>query len=79
MKSFLETIDPEEAEGKAQELYEYDLDKKGYISNYSLAFSLRPEVLTAWRKLQGEIRRNMRLRRYELVTITAAKTLHCTY
>jgi hypothetical protein len=77
--AFLKTINPEEAEGKTRELFDYDLEHKGYIANYSLALSTRPEVLTAWRQLQGSIRRNMRLRRYELVTIAAAKALSCTY
>lgn len=77
--AFLKIINPDEAEGKTRELYDYDLEHKGYIANYSLALSTRPEVLTAWRQLQGSIRRNMRLRRYELVTIAAAKALSCTY
>jgi len=76
---FLKSIDPEQASGDAQELYEKDLAKKGYISNYTRAYSLRPEVLEAWRQLQGSIRRNMRLRRYELVTFAAATALHCSY
>ena len=40
---------------------------------------LRPGVYEAWVNLQGSIRRNMRLRRYELVTIVAAARLGCTY
>jgi hypothetical protein len=76
---FLKTIDPNDASGDAQALFEKDLQKKGYISNYTRAYSLRPEVLEAWRELQGSIRRNMRLRRYELVTFAAAMALHCTY
>ncbi len=77
--SFLKSIPPEQAEGKAQELFESDQEKKGYISNYTHLFSLRPEVLTAWRNLQDSIRRNMRLRRYELATLAAALEMKCTY
>ena len=77
--SFLKTIDPDEASGEAKALFEKDLTKKGYISNYTRAYSLRPAVLEAWRELQGSIRRNMRLRRYELVTFAAATALHCSY
>jgi hypothetical protein len=76
---FLKSVDPEQASGEAHDLYEKDLAKKGYISNYTRAYSLRPEVLEAWRALQGAIRRNMRLRRYELVTFAAAIALHCSY
>ncbi len=77
--SFLKPIPPEQAEDEAHELYQSDLEKKGYISNYTRLFSLRPEVLTAWRNLQGSIRRNMRLRRYELATLAAALEMKCTY
>ncbi len=76
---FLKTIPLDEATGDVKRLYEYDLEKKGYIANYSQIFSLRPEVLDAWRALQGSIRKNMRLRRYELVTFAAATALHCNY
>ncbi|MGD2163449.1 MAG: hypothetical protein PVH60_04585 [Anaerolineales bacterium] len=77
--SFLQSISPEQAEGEARELYQADEKKKGYISNYTHLFSLRPEVLTAWRNLQASIRRNMRLRRYELATLAAAIEMKCTY
>jgi hypothetical protein len=77
--SFLKSIPLEQAQGEVKSNYEYDLEKKGYISNYTTLFSLRPEVLAAWRNLQGAIRNNMRLRRYELVTFAAATALHCSY
>lgn len=77
--SFLKTISYEDAVDDVKKLYDYDLGKKGYIANYSRLFSLRPEVLDAWRNLQGAIRRNMRLRRYELVTFAAATALRCSY
>lgn len=76
---FLRSIDPEQAAGEARALFEKDLEKKGYISNYTRAYSLRPEVLEAWRALQGAIRKNMRLRRYELATFASALALHCSY
>ncbi len=76
---FLRSIPLEDAEGDVKRIYDYDLDKKGYIANYTKLFSLRPEVLDAWRNLQGAIRKNMRLRRYELVTFAAATSLHCSY
>lgn len=77
--SFLKSIALDQAEGEVKHIYDHDLEKKGYISNYTKLFSLRPEVLDAWRNLQGSIRRNMRLRRYELVTFAAATALHCSY
>jgi hypothetical protein len=77
--SFIETIPEEEATGGLRELYDSRLEKRGYVPNYLKALSLRPGVYQAWCDLEMSIRRNMRLRRYELVTITAAARLECTY
>lgn len=77
--AFLETIAPEKAAGLLRELYEQDLARHGFVPNYSRAWSLRPEVLAAWRKLLAAIRANMDARRYELATIVAAARLLCTY
>jgi alkylhydroperoxidase/carboxymuconolactone decarboxylase family protein YurZ len=77
--SFIQTVPQEEASGLLEELYEADLAANGYIPNYARAFSLRPEVYAAWRALSGSIKRNMDLRRYELVTIAAAAKLRCSY
>ena len=56
-----------------------DLASKGYIPNYVQAFSLHPEIYDAWLKLIGAVRSKMRLRRYELITFSAAMALGCTY
>ncbi|MER3459418.1 MAG: hypothetical protein C4309_13000 [Chloroflexota bacterium] len=77
--TYIQTIPPEEAQGKLRELYDQDLKANGYVANYTQALSLRPEVIAAWRALSGAIRSNMDLRRYELVTIATASALHCTY
>ena len=77
--SFLHTIPPEEAVDEVRDLYDQDLQGKGYIANYSRVFSLRPEVLGIWRQLQHAIRRNMRLRRDELTTLAAALAMKCSY
>ena len=77
--SFLKSIPYDQADGDVKRIYDHDREKKGYIANYTWLFSLRPEVLDAWRNLQGAIRKNMRLRRYELVTFAAATALHCSY
>jgi alkylhydroperoxidase/carboxymuconolactone decarboxylase family protein YurZ len=77
--SFIQTVPQEEAAGLLAELYEADLKANGFIPNYTRAFSLRPEVIQAWRALSSSIKRNMDLRRYELVTIAAAINLRCSY
>ena len=76
---FIQTVSEAEAEGKLRELYEGDRKSMGYVPNHARVFSLRPEVLEAWRAFQGSIRKNMRLRRYELVTLAAAMALKCRY
>lgn len=77
--AFVKTVQENEAAGLLKELYDADLKNLGYIPNYSKTLSLRPEVLAAWQNLLKSFRTNMRLRRYELVTIAAATALKCTY
>ena len=77
--AFIEMITEEEATGKLRELYESQLEKRDYVPNYLKALSLRPDVYQAWCDLEMSIRSNMRLRRYELVTVVAAASLECSY
>jgi uncharacterized peroxidase-related enzyme len=76
---FIKIITEAEAEGKLRGIYEGDKKNFGYVPNHAKVFSLRPDVLEAWRAFQGSIRKNLRLRRYELVTVAAAKVLNCRY
>jgi uncharacterized peroxidase-related enzyme len=76
---FIQTIPEAGAEGRLREIYEGDQKSLGYVPNHAKVFSLRPEVLEAWRVFQGSIRKNLRLRRYELVTFAAAEALNCRY
>jgi hypothetical protein len=77
--AFIRTIPPEQAEGRLQEIYEHEVKTLGYVARGTQTLSLRPEVFEAWEHLIKTIRSKMRLRRYELVTIAAARALHCTY
>ena len=76
---FIQTIPDANAEGKLREVYEGDQASLGYVPDHARVFSLRPDVLAAWRAFQGSIRKNLRLRRYELVTLAAAQALNCRY
>jgi uncharacterized peroxidase-related enzyme len=76
---FIQTTQEADAEGRLREIYDGDRKSLGYVPNHARVFSLRPEVLEAWRSFQGSIRKNLRLRRYELVTLAAAKALNCRY
>jgi Carboxymuconolactone decarboxylase family len=49
------------------------------VLNLTAAFSLRPEYMPAREALLGAIRGNVDLRRYELVTLAAARALRSSY
>ena len=76
---FIQVIDEADAVGKLLDIYEGDRKSMGYVPNHAKVFSLRPDVLEAWRAFQGSIRKNLRLRSYELVTLAAANALGCRY
>ena len=48
-------------------------------TNFERAFAERPEVYAAWVQLNGAIKAGMDLRRYELVTLAAARRLRSSY
>lgn len=77
--TFIETVPESAASGATAEMYESDQDAFGFLPNFTRAFSLRPDVYGAWRQLNGAIKANMDLRRYELVTIAAAGRLRSSY
>ncbi|PWB54065.1 MAG: hypothetical protein C3F13_07170 [Anaerolineales bacterium] len=77
--AFIKTIPVDQADGLLREQYQADLGSKGYVPQYTQAFSLHPEIYDAWLKLIGTVRPKMRLRQYELVTFAAAMALGCSY
>ena len=76
---FIETVPKDQAPPVLAELYEADRLKFGYVPNLTRAFSLRPGVYAAWRELIGQIQAGMELRRYELATVAAARSLRSSY
>ncbi|MFC6082658.1 carboxymuconolactone decarboxylase family protein [Sphaerisporangium aureirubrum] len=60
-------------------LYPSARDAMGYVPNYLRVLALCPGVHTAWLHLSETVRDGMDLRRYELVTLTAARRLGSTY
>ena len=76
---FIETIKEDKASPALQELYDKNKETLGYIANYTRLFSHRPEVLVAWVNLLKTIRQHTDMRRYELITLAAAKTLKSSY
>jgi uncharacterized peroxidase-related enzyme len=77
--TFIRTIPPAEAEGEIREMYQRTQAELGYVPNYAKTFSARPHVMDAWAKLLKSIRSTMDARRYELVTLAAARALRSSY
>lgn len=77
--TFIETVPEDEATGATAELYASEREAFGYLPNFSRGFSLRPSVYAAWRQLNGAIKAEMDLRRYELATVAAARRLRSSY
>lgn len=51
----------------------------GYVPNYAGLFASRPEVAEAWTRLNLAVRGGMDRRRFELVTVAAARARASTY
>ncbi len=77
--SFVQGVSDAQATGRALELFEDDRAKDGYVWNLTRVLALRPAAVDAWRGLVGAVRGNMDLRRYELVTLAAARALCGSY
>jgi uncharacterized peroxidase-related enzyme len=77
--TFIETVPEADASGELAELYEADRAAAGQVPNFTKAFSNRPGVYAAWRRLNGEIKAGMDARRYELATLAAARRLRSSY
>jgi uncharacterized peroxidase-related enzyme len=77
--AFVDTVPVAEARGDARALYEQAQARMGYVPNYTKLFSLHPEVNAAWAALLGAVRARMDTRRYELVTLAAARALRSSY
>jgi uncharacterized peroxidase-related enzyme len=77
--TFIQTVAEDEATGAVAAMYETDRQVFGHLPNLTKGFSLRPDVYAAWRQLNGAIKGNMDLRRYELATVGAATRLRSSY
>ena len=77
--TFIDTVPEDEATGDVAAMFETDREVFGHVPNLTKVFSSRPDVYAAWRQLNGAIKANMDLRRYELATITAARRLRSSY
>lgn len=76
---FIDTPEEETVGEDVAAWYQRQRDAWGYLPNYALAFAARPDVAEAWNTLNGTIKRHMDRRRFELVTIAAARAYRSTY
>jgi uncharacterized peroxidase-related enzyme len=77
--AYIRTIPEGEAEGVLREVYDQQIKNTGSISNYHELLSLRPEVIGAYAEMVKTFRGKMRLRRYELIMMAAARIIGCRY
>ena len=77
--AFVHTVPVDRASGDVHAMYERIEAAVGYVPNYAKLFSHRPQVMATWSAFLASIRGNMDLRRYELVTLAAARALQCSY
>lgn len=77
--AFISTVPVQTADGEVREMYQLNQADSSYVPNHTKIFSHRPQVNAAWGALLGSIRANLELRRYELVTLAAARALRSSY
>jgi uncharacterized peroxidase-related enzyme len=76
---FIHPIADDEASEEVAALFAADLADDGYVANMTRMLAHRPAVLAAWGELIVAIRETMDRRRYELVTLAAARRLRSSY
>jgi hypothetical protein len=76
---YVKSVPVEDATGALKEIYDRDTKTYGHVPDHTLAMSLRPKVIAAWRQLSAAIRENLDQRRFELITTVAAAKLRCRY
>jgi uncharacterized peroxidase-related enzyme len=72
-------IAEQDATGPLADYYAQVHEQWGFLPNFALAFSHRPDVAQAWNALNVSVREGMDRRRFEIVTIAAARALRSTY
>lgn len=73
--SIIRTPDPEHVTGEAAALYAADLASLGYVPSHTRVMATNPAAVTAFEHLIRASLRTMDTRRYELVTLAAARAL----
>jgi uncharacterized peroxidase-related enzyme len=75
---FIDLVTDDDAEGDAADMLAA-IRAAGDVPNHARLLALRPRVHRAWRELLAAITEHMDPRRYELVTLAAARALGSSY
>ncbi|QAY73541.1 peroxidase [Agromyces protaetiae] len=73
--SIIRTPEPGEATGLAAEQYAEDERDLGYVASHTRVMAVNPEATAAFRALVKAVVADLGLRRYELVTLAAARAI----
>jgi uncharacterized peroxidase-related enzyme len=76
---FIDPIPEDEAPETVADMYAVDRSHWGFLPGFTRVFSRHPDAYQAWRQLNVAVRSGMDARRYELVTLAAARTLRSSY
>ncbi|HEY9496073.1 MAG TPA: peroxidase-related enzyme [Intrasporangium sp.] len=76
---FISGVAEGDAQGEVAKYFEAQREMWGFLPNYAVPFSHRPEVAQAWQALNLAIRGGMDRRRYEIATIAASRARRSTY
>ncbi|NQX11297.1 carboxymuconolactone decarboxylase family protein [Microbacteriaceae bacterium VKM Ac-2855] len=78
--SIIRAVPEDEATGMIADIYAGDVHEHGFVAAHTKVLALNPEAYLAWEQLISAIARPMGARRYELVTLAAARgarSKHC--
>ena len=77
--AFITTVPVDHASDAVRAMDERNQARLGYVPNYAKLFSHRPQLWAAWENLLASIRGNLDARRFELITLAAARALRSSY
>ncbi|MBZ2168836.1 MULTISPECIES: carboxymuconolactone decarboxylase family protein [Marinobacter] len=76
--TFINIIDPAEANADVLAMYDTELKGNGFLPSYAKVFCHRPKTMDLWADLHRGIREQLDRRLYELATVAAAVELKST-
>ena len=77
--SFLNEVPVAQLSDEGREMYRQAENEYGFVPNLVKVFGQHPQVMSTWDELLESIRSRMDARRYELVTLVAARELKSSY